>query len=396
MSLKGKKAVLLGAAAVMMGSCIATLGAQAAEPVKIGMITTLSTGAGYLGDDMRKGFELAISEHDGKLGGSDIDLIVEDDGLKPESARQIATRMIEREHVDLMTGIIFSNVAMAVVPKVVRDGMIYISTNAGPSVLAGAKCNPNYFNAAYQNDNIHEAMGQYVQDQGYKKVYLLAPNYPAGKDALAGFKRFYKGKVVDEVYTKLGQTDYAAEIASLRAAKPDAVFFFYPGGMGINFIKQYAQAGLKDEIPLFGPAFSADEHLVDAVGEAAVGMKDTSHWSPDMDNAASKKFVAEYVAKYGAKPSLYSVQGYDAANLIGSAIAAVGGDMSKKDDFRAALKKADFTSVRGNFKFGNNNHPIQDFYVREVVADPDGGYTNKLVGKVFSNHVDAYASECKM
>jgi branched-chain amino acid transport system substrate-binding protein len=360
------------------------------------MITTLSTGAGYLGDDMRKGFELAIAEHDGKLGGSDIDLIVEDDGLKPESARQIATRMMESEHVDLMTGIIFSNVAMAVVPKVVRDGMIYVSTNAGPSALAGAKCDANYFNAAYQNDNIHEAMGQYVQDQGFKRVYLLAPNYPAGKDSLAGFKRYYKGDIVDEVYTKLGQTDYAAEIASLRAAKPDAVFFFYPGGMGINFIKQYAQAGLKDEIPLFGPAFSADEHLVDAVGEAAVGMKNASHWSPDMENDASKKFVAGYVAKYGAKPSLYSVQGYDAANLIGSAIAAVDGDMSKKDDFRAALKKADFTSVRGNFRFGNNNHPIQDFYVREVVADPDGGFTNKLVTKVFSNHVDAYASECKM
>ena len=349
------KKLLVGgvaAAALLTGSAML---AQAADKVKIGMITTLSTKAGYLGDDIRKGFALAIEQQNGMLGGVAVDLMVEDDTRKPEVARQIATRMIEQEKVKLMTGIVFSNVAMAVVPKVVKQGVVYVSPNAGPSILAGKKCDPNYFNVAWQNDNLHEAMGKYVNDKGYKKVYLLAPNYPAGTDALAGFKRFYKGEVVKEVYTKLGQSDYAAEISSLRAAGPDAVFFFYPGGMGINFTKQYAQAGLVGQIPAFGPAFSFDDTLVDAVGDAALGVVNSSQWARDLDNAANKKFVADYTAKYGKNPTLYASQGYDAANLIGSALKAVGGNLDDMDAFRAALKKAEFNSVRGNFRFGNNN-----------------------------------------
>lgn len=390
-----KKGIVGGvaAAALLAGSAML---AQAADKVKIGMVTTLSTKAGYLGDDIRKGFELAIEQQGGNLGGVPVDLIVEDDGRKPESARQIATRMIEQDKVKLMTGIVFSNVAMAVVPKVLKQGVVYVSPNAGPSILAGKKCDPSYFNVAWQNDNLHEAMGKYVNDKGYKRVYLLAPNYPAGTDALAGFKRFFKGEVVKEVYTKLGQSDYAAEISSLRAAKPDAIFFFYPGGMGINFTKQYAQAGLVGEIPAFGPAFSFDDTIVDAVGEASLGVVNSSQWAADLDNATNKKFVADYVAKHGKNPTLYASQGYDAANLIGSALKSVGGNLDDMDAFRAALKKADFASVRGAFRFGNNNHPVQDYYVREVIADPKGGFTNKTVAKVFENHADAYAGDCKM
>ncbi|MGD8430227.1 MAG: ABC transporter substrate-binding protein [Ectothiorhodospiraceae bacterium] len=366
------------------------------EPVKIGMITTLSTGAGYLGEDIRNGFQLAMDEEDGRLGSIPVKLIVEDDGRKPETARQIATRMIEGEGVELMTGIVFSNVAMAVVPKVVRDDVIYISPNAGPSALAGKLCNRNYFNVAWQNDNLHEAMGQYLNDKGYDNVYLLAPNYPAGKDALAGFKRFYKGKIAGEVYTKLGQTDYAAEIANLRAAKPDAVFFFLPGGMGVNFTKQYAQAGLSSDIPLFGPAFSFDNTLVDAVGDAALGVLNTSQWSKDLDNAANRHFVDAYERKYGREPTLYASQGYDAARLIGSALAVVNGDLSDRSAFRDALHAANFQSVRGKFRFGANQHPVQDIYVRKVVKESDGNLTNKLVTKVFEDHQDAYVSQCHL
>lgn len=227
--------------------------AIAAEPVKVGMVTTLSTKAGYLGEDIRDGFKLAMDQNGGNLGGVAVELMVDDDGRKPGKGKQIADRHIKKDGVKIMTGIVFSNVAMAVVPKVVRDDVVYVSPNAGPSALAGKGCHENYFNVAWQNDNLHEAAGQYVNDAGFKNVYILAPNYPAGKDALAGFKRFYKGNIAGEVYTKLGQSDYAAELANLRAAKPDAVFFFLPGGMGINFIKQYAQAGLNQSTPCSAP-----------------------------------------------------------------------------------------------------------------------------------------------
>ena len=369
--------------------------AQAAEAVKIGMITTLSGGGSGLGIDIRDGFQLAIDQEGGKLGGHAVELLVEDDGRKPDRAKEISDRMVKRDAVDIMTGIVWSNLAIAVVPKVTKAGVFYVSPNAGPSLLAGKGCHPNYFNVAWQNDNLHEAVGKHVKDQGYQNVYILAPNYPAGKDALSGFKRFYGGALAGEVYTKLGQKDYAAEIATLRDAKPDAVFFFLPGGMGISFLKQYSQAGLMDEIPVFGPAFSFDQTILAAVGDAAIGIVNSSQWNRDIDNAANKAFVADFQKAYGRLPSLYASQGYDAARLIGSALKAVGGDMSQADAFRAALKTADFESVRGPFKFGPNHHPIQDIYVRRVVKDGDV-LTNEILEKAFTGHADAYAAECSM
>lgn len=376
-------------------ACLLATPVLAAEPVKIGMVTTLSTKAGYLGEDIRDGFQLAIDQEAGKLGGVAVDLMVEDDGRKPEKGKQIAERFIKKDKVQILTGIVFSNVAMAVVPKVVRQDVVYLSTNAAPSKLAGKGCNSNYFSVSYQNDNLDEVVGKYVSEAGTKSVYLLAPNYPAGKDHLAGFKRFYNGNIVGEVYTKLGQSDYAAEIATLRAAKPEAVFFFLPGGMGINFLKQYSQAGLSKDIPVYGPAFSFDERILKAVGPAALGVKNGSQWTHDLDNPANKQFVQAYQKAYGRMPTLYASQGYDTARLIGSALKAVSGDLTNLEAFKAAVKNADFESVRGNFSFGTNQHPVQDLYIREVISK-DGGFTNKTVQKVFSNHVDAYASECKM
>lgn len=368
---------------------------SAAEPVKIGMITTLSTKAGYLGEDIRDGFKLAISQENGTLGGIPVELMVEDDTRKPEKGKQIAERYIKKEKAKILTGIVFSNVAMAVVPKVVRQDVVYLSANAAPSKLAGKGCNENYFSVSYQNDNLDEVVGQYVTEAGHKTVYLLAPNYPAGKDHLAGFKRYYKGKIKGEVYTKLGQSDYAAEIAALRAAKPEAVFFFLPGGMGINFLKQYSQAGLSKEIPVFGPAFSFDERILKAVGPAALGVKNGSQWTHDLDNPANVQFVEAYKKAYNRMPTLYASQGYDTARLIASALKAVNGNTDDLKAFKSALKKADFDSVRGNFRFGANQHPVQDLYIREVIQTKDG-FTNKTVQKVFSNHVDAYAVDCKM
>lgn len=357
-----------------------------AEPVKIGVITTLSGGGAGLGIDMRDAFTLAIKQS----GNKEIELVVEDDAQKPEIAVQLAEKMIQSDKVDLMTGIIWSNLAVAVVPSVVAQDIIYLSPNAGPSVLAGAKCHPNYFNVAYQNDNFHEAMGEYA-NKDYKKTFILAPNYPAGKDSLTGFKRYYKGELAGEIYTQIGQTDYAAEIAQIRDSGADSVFFFLPGGMGIAFMKQYAQSGVN--IPVLGPSFSFSQDILPAVGDAALGVKNSASWAKDLDNEANKKFVEAFKAEYNRLPSVYAAQSWDTANLILSALSKAS--VKDKEAFRAALKAADFQSVRGKFSFNTNNHPIQDIYVREVVKEGDV-LTNKIIATAFEQHKDAYAEQCKM
>lgn len=354
---------------------------------KIGMITTLSGGGAGLGTDVRDGFMLAIEQS----GRDDVEVVVEDDQRKPDIAVQLADKMMQSEKVDILTGIIWSNLAMAVVPSAVAQDVFYLSPNAGPSALAGRGCHKNYFNVAWQNDNLHEAAGAYANDAGHANTVIMAPNYPAGKDALNGFKRTFKGDVAAEVYTKLGQTDYAAEIAQIRASDADSVFFFLPGGMGISFLKQYSGSGV--DLPLVGPAFSFDQNILQAVGEAALGVKNTSQWNKDLENEANTAFVASYLEKYGRLPSLQSSQGFDTANLILSALEAA--DVSDKDAFREALRAANFASTRGDFSFGPNQHPIQTIYVREVIREGDI-FTNRLIGPVLEQHGDAYAKDCKM
>ena len=371
---------------IAAGVALMSLATSGLAETKIGMITTLSGGGSHLGIDVRDGFELALEMAD----ASDITLIVRDDARKPDVAKTLADEMIQRDKVDVLTGIIWSNLAMAVIPGAVRGGTIYISPNAGPSALAGKACHENYFNVAWQNNSLHEAMGIHMKDAGLKAPFILAPNYPAGTDALNGFKAQY-GEPKGELFTQLGQTDYAAEIAQIRASGADSVFYFLPGGMGIAFMKQYAASGV--DIPVYGPAFSFDEVIIGAVGDAAIGTKNTSQWASDLDNDANKAFVAAFKEKYDRIPTLYASQGFDAANLIISALAKA--DVADKDAFRAALREADFASTRGAFKFGNNQHPIQNVYLREVVAG-EGKPTNKLVGLVTEDMQDAFAAECNL
>lgn len=386
---------ILAATAALPALGLARPAIAQAEVVKIGMITTLSGPGAALGADIRDGFNLAVKNAGGRLGGVAVEVVVADDGLRPENGRAIAERMVRRERVQVLTGIVFSNVLLAVAP-VVLPAATYVSANAGPSQLAGEGCHPNYFSVAWQNDNLHEAVGQYMTQQGVRRAFILAPNYPAGRDALTGFKRFYKGEVVSETYTRLDQLDYAAELATIRNASPEAVYIFLPGGLGINFIKQYAAAGLRGRIPLYGPGFSFDQDVFPAVGEDALGCFNSSQWALDLPNLANRTFVETFEREYGRLPSLYASQGYDAANLIGSALAATRGDVSDRAAFSAALKRANFASVRGAFGFGNNNHPIQTIYMREVVRDSQGRIVNRTIGVAFENHQDAYAAQCRL
>lgn len=365
----------------------APIAAMADNAIKIGMITTLTGGGAGLGTDIRDGFMLAIDQAE----NSNVEVVVVDDQRKPELAVQLADKLVQADKVDLLTGIVWSNLALAVVPSVTAQGKFYISPNAGPSQLAGGGCHENYFNVAWQNDNLHEAAGAYAKSAGYSKTFILAPNYPAGQDALKGFKRYYEGDLASEIYTKLGQTDYAAEIAQIRASGADSVFFFLPGGMGISFLKQYADSGI--DLPIVGPAFSFDQGILQAVGDAALGVKNTSQWNKDIDNPTNKAFVEDFQAKYGRLPSLYASQGFDSANLILSALAK--SDVADAEAFRAALREADFSSTRGDFAFGNNQHPIQDIYVREVIKEGDV-FTNRIIEPSLTDHQDVYAADCNL
>jgi branched-chain amino acid transport system substrate-binding protein len=369
---------------------------QAQQATKIGMITTLSGPGGYLGEDVRDGFNLAVELEGGKLGGAPVQVIVEDDALKPGQAKELVERFMKTEKIKLLTGIIFSNVAAAVVPDVLDNGGVYVSPNAGPSNFAGKECHKNYFVTSWQNDTLHESAGQNATNLGYKKAVVLAPNYQAGTDAIAGFKRYFKGEVVKEIYTRLDQTDFAAEMAQIRAAKPDVVFQFHPGGLGITFARQYAQAGLLTEVPMVVAAPSLDSVILKAIGDAALGVNISSHWNSDFDNPANKAFVEAWTKKYNRPITYYASQGYDTALAIGAALKGTGGKVDDAKAFRTAMMKADFVSVRGNFKFGNNQHPVQDWYSMKVVKGADGAPIIKTNGKISSNTGDFYAKDCKL
>jgi branched-chain amino acid transport system substrate-binding protein len=388
------KSTLLAAAVAAAFS--AALPAQAADKVKIGFISTLSGPGGVLGAAIRDGFNLALEHTGGKVGGLPVELLIEDDTQKPDVARQHAERMLKRDKVDVMTGIVFQNILQAVEQPVFAAQTYYISTNTGPSDLAGEKCNPYFFAVSWVSDSYSEATGKNVNDKGYKNVFVIAPNYPGGVDVVNGFKRYYKGGYAGEVYTKLGQLDYAVELSQLRAAKPDAVFFFLPGGMGVNFLKQYQQAGLNKDFPLFGTGWSFDQDTLAAVGEATLGALNAAHWNLDLDNPQNRRFVADFEKKYNRLPNEYASQGYDAAMLIDAAVRDVKGKVEDKAAFGKALQAANFKSVRGAFRFNSNHFPVQNYYLRQVVKDDKGRLVNKTVGTIFTDHADAYVASCKM
>ena len=389
----GNHWVRAGLTTVLM-SLGATLATSAlAQELRIGLITTLTTPAGYIGEDIRDAFQLAMK--DGKLGKTPVKLEVEDDALKPASGKQSVDRLVQ-SGVKLYTGINFSNVLAAVLPTVLEANGFYVSNNAGPSTFAGEKCDRNYFVVSFQNDAFHEAAGLAANDLNYRKMVLLAPNYQAGRDAIEGFKRTFKGEIAAEIYTKLDQTDFSVELARVRSLTPDAIYQFHPGGAGINFAKQYANAGLTKTVPMLIPSFSMDARTIIATGDASEGVYASASWSTELDNPQSKAFVAAFRKAYNRTPTLYAAQAYDTANLIASALDAVGGDLGKADEFRAAMKQVKFASVRGKFAFGPNQHPVQDYYLTRFERNGSGEIVQTIVRKVATDYGDAYAAKCQL
>jgi branched-chain amino acid transport system substrate-binding protein len=373
---------------------LAVAGSAQSQELRIGFMATFTGPAANTGQHLRDGFMLGVEQVGGRLGGLETEITQSDDQLKPDIARQEVEKLIERDGVHFVVGVVFSNVLMAIYKPVIDSGAFLISANAGPSPVAGAQCSENFFATSWQNDQTHGAVGKYAADQGYGNVLLIAPNYQAGKDGLTGFKRHFKGNIVDEIYTQLGAVDFSAEIARIQAARPDAVYAFMPGGPGINLIKQYVQAGLKDQIPLLS-AFTVDDTSLPAVGEAAMGLPSASQWAVDLDNDANRAFVAAFRQKYGYVPSFYASQAYDAALYIDAAIKATGGSLDK-DELRQALRTVDFPSVRGAWKLNKNHFPINDFYFVSAGRLEDGMMAMQHGDVVFADYADDYAAECEM
>lgn len=381
-------------AAVTTALALACASGTAMADVKIGFIGTLSGSGAALGQDMLDGFNLALTERGGKLGGQTINLIKEDDQLKPDVGVQAVQKFVEKEKVDIVTGVTFSNVMMAIAKPLADADMTFVGSNAGPAPLAGKQCNKGFFFTSWQNDNQAEAIAKFAMDKGFKKMYVMAPNYQSGRDQVAGFHRVYKGTIAGEVYTQLNQPDYSAELAQLQSAGPDAVYAFFPGGMGVNFIKQYKQAGLLGKIPLLTVS-TVDGSTLPALKETALGVYSATFWGPDFPNATSKSFTAGFEKAYGRIPSQYAAQSYEAALLIDSALKKTKGNVADKKALRTALHAADYASLRGSYKFGVNGFPIQDYYAFEVAKDAGGRVSLKTVATVLKVHQDVYAAECK-
>jgi branched-chain amino acid transport system substrate-binding protein len=389
---KTLRTLTMGIAAVLL----AAGPAAAQQKVKIGFITTLSGPQGVIGEYMKNSVELALDHLGRKMAGLDVEVTYGDDQVKPDVGKQVAEEMLKKQQVDFVAGIIWSNVMLAVAPTVTDAGKIMVGTNAGPHELAGKQCSELFFTTSWQNDDTPEALGKVMQDQGITDVYVMAPNYAAGKDMVNGFKRSYKGRIVDEVYTRLGQTDYQAELSQLRAKNPKAVFVFYPGGMGISFLRQYSEAGLRGQFPLYS-VYTVDEISIPAVKHAALGQYETRYWSPDLKNPANQKYVSDYRKRYGKMPVFYGAQSYDGILLIDSAVRAVKGNLADKKGMIAAMRKADFASTRGKFSYNTNHFPIQNFYLLKTVAGPAGQDPVMEIQKtVFTNHKDSYYKECGM
>jgi len=369
--------------------------AVAQQKIKIGFITTFSGPQGVMGQYMKDSVELALDHLGRKVGGLDVEMFYGDDQVKPDVGVQVAEEMLKKHQVDFMSGIIWSNVMMAVVPVVTGAGKIMVGSNAGASPLAGSQCNELYFTTSWNNDQTPEAMGKYLQDTGINDLYVISPNYQAGKDMVAGLKRNYKGRIVEEIYTKLGQQDYQAEITQLRSKNPKAVFAFYPGGMGIQFLRQYDQAGLRGKLPLY-TVFTVDEISLPAVKDAAEGIYETRYWSPDLKNKANERFVSDYRKKYKKLPVFYGAQSYDSIMLIDSAVKAVKGNVKDTKGMVMAMRKANFNSLRGPFTYNVNHHPIQNFYLLRTDKLQNGEIEMRIQKTVFEKHKDSYYQDCKM
>jgi len=388
-----KKRILMGTAAlVALG--VAPAGAQ--QPVKIGFVSTFSGPTAVIGNDMRNSFELALDHLGRKMGGKPVEVIYEDDQQKPEVGVQKSQKLVESDKVDFVIGYIWSNVLLASLKPVVDSQTFLISANAGPSQIAGEQCSPYFFSTSWQNDQTPQAMGTYMTQKGVKTAFLIGPNYAAGKDMLTGVRTTFKGQVIGEELTKWpDQLDFSTELSKVRAAKPEAVFVFYPGAAGVQFLTQYAQSGLKGQIPLY-TAFTVDAITLPLQKDLALGVPGAQQWVNDLPNDANKKFVADFRSKHKNYPSFYGAQSYDAANFVNSAVVAVKGDLTKKDAMRAEMRKANYASVRGPYKYGNNHFPIQNFYLQDVVKDAQGNLTLKTEATIVKDSQDQFHDKCPM
>jgi branched-chain amino acid transport system substrate-binding protein len=370
----------------------------AAQELRIGFLNTTTGGGALIGKHLENGWKLGL-EHAGwtkdgdKLGGVPTKIFYADDQGKPDVGLKEVDKFLKQDKVHIVSGIIWSHVMLTIQKPIFESKVMILSTNAGPSPLAGEQCNPLFTSSSFMNDGNAEATGVMATKDGIKTVVAMAPNYQAGKDNVNGFVRTYKGgKVVETILFKVGETDYQADLAKVRAVKPQALYIFAPGAMGVAFMKQWASSGLNKEIKLYS-IYTIDGVTLPGIGDAAIGATEAGHWNPDLDNAKNKRFIKDYMAKFGHMPSYFAVQSYDAPELIAKAMKAVGG---KTDDMGAvakAIRKGTMDSPRGTIKYNVNGMVMQPYWRLNVVKGADGKPTIKGAEKIL-DHKDAYWEKC--
>ena len=367
--------LLMLAAATAVTSPLAL--AQNTGKLKIGLMLPATGTYAKLGSAIENGFRLHVAENGGKLGGRELEFVSVDDESDPSKAIDNVNKLVKRDKVDVLVGTVHSGVAMAMAKVAKETGTLYIDPNAGANAVTGAMCAPNTFRTSFSNWQPGYAMGQVVASSGHKKAVTITWKYAAGKESTDGFKESFEkagGKVVNELTVPFPNVEFQALLTEIASIKPDAVYTFFAGGGAVKFVKDYAAAGLKDSIPLYGAGFLTDGTL-DAQGAAAEGLLTTLHYADGLDNAKDKAFRLAYAKAYKEQPDVYAVQGYDAAQLLGAGLAAVKGDFSRKADISAAISKAKITSPRGPFTLSKSHNPVQDIYLRKVV-----GKENKSIG----------------
>ncbi len=361
-------------------------------PLKVGLMLPYTGTYASLGNAIENGFKLYVNEQGGKLSGREVEFIKVDDESDPSKATDNVNKLVKRDHVDVLIGSVHSGVAMAMAKAAKETDTLMIVPNAGSDAVTGPMCATNIFRSSFSNWQTGYAMGEVLAKKGIKRVATITWKYAAGDENVRGFKEAFEkggGTVIKELNLPFPTVEFQALLTDIAAAKPEAVFTFFAGGGAVKFVKDYAAAGLKKTIPLYGAGFLTDGTL-DAQGEAAEGLFTTLHYADSLNLPKDKSFRLNYAKTFKLQPDVYAVQGYDAAQILAIGLKAVNGDVSKKAEFAKAVEAAKIDSPRGTFTLSKAHNPVQDMYLRQVE-----GKENKLVG-IASKSLNDPARGCKM
>ncbi|MBC7953081.1 MAG: ABC transporter substrate-binding protein [Rhodospirillaceae bacterium] len=372
-------------------------GAGASDPsIVVGVVATLTGPGALAGQDLVDGFNLALKQLGGRFSNQEVRVVLADDKGSPDIARQQVKRLMDRERLDMvLTGVSAPSLATIIKPLV--DARLFVlNLDQSPPALSGAECSQFLFSLAAPVDGLHEAMGQYLAAEHIRRVVVVGPQTGVTNDAVAALKRTFPGEVVAVLSPHPGAATFAPELDHIKQLKPDAIYSLLTGGMGGGFVRAWGASPLKGEIPLFPLWPAVERQMLPAMADAAQDMISIGTWGNDLDSIPNRRLNADFEMEFGRPPSTWAAQGYDAAFLVDSALKATNGKTSNEDALRTALRRADFISARGSFKFNTNQFPVLNYYLRKVSRDAKGRPTHEMRGVVLKEWRDRQAHSCPM